>query len=56
MADITMCNGRACPLKENCYRYKATPSDFWQAYFTLEPYDHEKKECDYEWKIKVEKS
>ena len=32
MADITKCSGVNCHLKEKCYRYKATPSD-WQSYF-----------------------
>lgn len=32
MLDITMCNGEHCPLKESCYRHKATP-DHYQSYF-----------------------
>jgi hypothetical protein len=28
MPDITMCNGVGCEIKEICYRYKATPSEF----------------------------
>lgn len=35
MADITMCTGN-CPVKENCYRYMATPNDYWQTYSSLE--------------------
>ena len=35
MADITMCTGN-CPVKENCYRYMATPNDCWQTYSSLE--------------------
>lgn len=31
MADITMCHGRGCPLREDCWRYKATPTSI-QAY------------------------
>lgn len=26
MADISMCSGEGCPLKDNCYRATATPS------------------------------
>lgn len=26
MPDITMCSGEGCPLKENCYRFTATPN------------------------------
>ena len=36
MPDTTMCKGTNCNLKEKCYRYKATPSD-WQSYFTEPP-------------------
>jgi hypothetical protein len=36
MPDITMCYGINCHLKEKCYRYKATPTD-WQCYFTESP-------------------
>jgi hypothetical protein len=36
MPDISMCKGTNCNLKEECYRYKATPSD-WQSYFTEPP-------------------
>lgn len=38
MADITMCFGRECPLKPNCYRYTATPSEYAQAYFGEPPF------------------
>jgi len=30
--DITMCKGAGCPVRENCYRYKAEPSEY-QSYF-----------------------
>jgi len=30
--DITLCKGKGCPVRENCYRYKAKPSDY-QSYF-----------------------
>lgn len=32
MADITMCQNKECKLKDNCYRYQAVPSRFWQSY------------------------
>lgn len=35
MADITMCTGN-CPIKEYCYRYMATPNDYYQTYSSLE--------------------
>ena len=46
MPDISMCSGIDCPLKESCYRAKATPSEFRQAWFCNIPYDHEKEICD----------
>ena len=44
MPDISMCKGNGCPIKENCYRYKAIPEQC-QSFFLQPPYDHEKKEC-----------
>lgn len=52
MADITMCEGLECPLKEKCYRYTATADEYWQAYFTKIPYDIESEECEYYWEDK----
>jgi len=45
MADITKCEGKDCPLKENCYRYTAEPSEYSQAYFTEPPIKDGK--CEY---------
>lgn len=36
MPDLTMCDGEKCPFKEECYRYKATPSKN-QSYFSPTP-------------------
>lgn len=49
MPDVTMCEGTGCPLRDSCYRYTATPSDFRQSYFTEKPYDDDSGECDYYW-------
>jgi hypothetical protein len=32
MPDITMCKNEQCAEKEKCYRYKATPNEYWQSY------------------------
>ena len=32
MPDISMCNGNGCKRKDECYRYRATPDPYWQAY------------------------
>jgi hypothetical protein len=50
MPDICMCLGYVvvdkqtviCPKKELCYRYTATPDDFWQSYSNFYEVD---KEC-----------
>ena len=47
--DITMCSGQDCPLKETCYRFAATPSEFRQSYFLNIPYNKETKTCEYLW-------
>ena len=49
MPDITMCKSIFCPLKTKCYRYTATPSEYWQSYFMDSPYSEEKEECKYFW-------
>lgn len=38
MADITMCFGGGCPMKEQCYRYTAKPDKYRQSYFVGLPY------------------
>lgn len=37
MADITMCSGHECPMKENCYRFMAIPNINRQSYFFSPP-------------------
>ena len=41
MPDITMCKNEACPKKEECYRYKANPSE-QQSYAE---FDSERDNC-----------
>lgn len=57
MPDIAMCKGTGkphsedksksvdCPKKEMCFRFKATPSEFRQAYFIGIPYDPVTNKC-----------
>jgi len=47
MADVTMCKGKGCPMKEYCYRYTVNPSDKWQSYFFGSPYNRRKKKCSF---------
>lgn len=37
MPDITMCIPvKECPLKDTCYRFKASPNSLWQSYSAFE--------------------
>ena len=45
MPDITMCEEKGCKLKETCYRFKATPNEPEQSYFTETPI--KKSKCNY---------
>lgn len=47
MPDISMCRNIECKLHDNCYRFKAEPNPYWQAYAQFEPYEN--GECDYFW-------
>lgn len=39
MADITMCSGEGCPLRGECYRHLATPSEYRQSWFAGVPWN-----------------
>jgi len=51
MADITMCPGTSCPVKEKCYRFTATKSEFMQSYFFEAPgkTEDDKFTCEMFW-------
>lgn len=49
MADITMCMGDGCPLKETCYRYLAEPEPEDQTYLMAVPFKD--GTCDLYWKV-----
>lgn len=46
MADIAMCLGGECPVKENCWRHMA-PASRWQSYLGTPPFDEDG--CEYFW-------
>ncbi len=48
MADIAMCNGIGCPVKEQCHRHTAIPNEYRQSYFVDPPLKDEGR-CDYFW-------
>lgn len=47
MPDFTMCSGDGCPLKDDCKRFLASPSDY-QSFFVNPPVVNGK--CDSFWK------
>ena len=49
MPDISMCSNDKCPLREECYRFKATPSEY-QSYANLE-YNENDQTCEWFWEI-----
>jgi len=46
MSDITMCEGKNCPKKEECKRCVEVPHSR-QSYFIKVPYNFEKNQCDF---------
>jgi hypothetical protein len=48
--NITMCKGGNCPLKDQCFRHTAKPSEY-QDYFIVVPYKIKNNEfkCNYLW-------
>ena len=53
MADIAMCSGEGCTLKETCHRVSAKPCEYMQSYFAIPPYKSEDENgrsiCDMYW-------
>jgi hypothetical protein len=47
MPDITKCKGKECPLKYKCYRFTVDADQYWQAYFSEEPYNKETNKCEH---------
>lgn len=47
MADITVCTGKNCPLRESCHRYTA-PHGLYQSFIEA-PYDVHSGTCDLFW-------
>ena len=33
MTDISMCSGKDCPVRDDCYRFTAIPTQYGQSYF-----------------------
>ncbi len=52
MADITKCNGKNCPLKEDCYRFTAPSNKYRQSYFVETPKLKKNGVCEEYWNNK----
>ena len=53
MADITMCSGSNCPIKDSCFRFKAEKNMIYQSYFLNVPYDHTRKVCNEHYRVRI---
>ena len=51
MADITMCEGEKCKLKEKCHRFTAKADGFRQSYFMNTPLNLDGS-CNHFWNNK----
>ena len=49
MPDISLCVNTKCPLRGNCYRYRAIPDALAQSFALFEPKNQ--TECEYHWPI-----
>lgn len=49
MTDITLCDGKDCPLKDSCYRYLAKRDPWIQSFFLAAPYEEDTHKCKYFW-------
>ena len=51
MSDITMCDGKGCDNKEECYRYTAPKCPYRQSFFVYTPLQMigEDQSCDEYW-------
>jgi hypothetical protein len=48
MPDITMCEGSGCKIKEQCYRFRASPTPHRQSFFLSPPFK-ENGDCEHYW-------
>jgi hypothetical protein len=49
MADITMCQDKECPKRDECYRFTAPANPYRQSFFIDSP--REGDECKYFWMV-----
>ena len=51
MSDITKCNNKDCPRKDNCYRYLAKAHEYRQSYFVNPIKDCQEQNYAHYWYI-----
>lgn len=49
-ADVTLCPGGTCPLREGCFRFRAQP-EARQDWFGHPPYDASLQRCEHLWSL-----
>ncbi len=47
MVDISMCSGKGCSRKKDCFRFTATANKYRQSYFAEPPAKENGVNCDY---------
>jgi hypothetical protein len=45
--DITLCDGKNCPLKEKCQRFLWKSNSTYQSYFIKSPYNKTLSSCEH---------
>jgi hypothetical protein len=53
MSDISKCNGTDCPLRENCWRFRAPADKHYQAYVATF-FSDILQNCPYYWDMDME--
>ena len=51
MVDISLCEGKDCPLKNKCYRFMSPRINHANSWLFGIPYDPINRECDFFWPI-----
>jgi len=55
MPDLSKCEGKDCPLRNDCYRYTCEPYEYLQSWLAESPYDKEKGTCTHQMYVRKEK-
>lgn len=55
MVDIAMCDNDKCLVKDTCFRYRATPSQY-QTYFIVAKEEKDATTCSEYWEVTSEEN